>query len=1382
MKKIYLTATLLVFSVFYFACFSQISDLIPKIIPPSPEAANFAKFTEIPINTSTGGFSHRVAIQEIKRGKLSTSVSVDYHGSGIKLEENASWCGLGWALNGTGGLVARSVRGRPDDGRGSGFLTYSVGKTVQSILNMTGQARLNEYEDIVNGCVDAEPDLFYVNANGMNFHFAFEWNNGGIKFSTDQKIKIEYSQNSAGAIIEFRIIDDKGTTYIFNALEKTTETPYTTHCYTNQNFTSAWYLTQMKDINSENFIYFDYDDYVLDYDFKSHETYKQLIGGSTECGYTDYIRYRSKISIAGKRISQIRTDDNAIKVIFSPSTDDRTDNGNLFGGPNGGSTNFKKLDRITVKDYNDNEIKSFKMDYTYETGRLTLSKIHPQNNNVDSSPPHEFYYNGALPNLSPTMLDQDHWGYFNGASNTTLLPPAGVFFDNNSLAANREPSPANAILGSLTKIVSPTAGIIELDLEAHDYGYVGGNSVNEYVTTPVQYTAFINGQTANNTTTTISQNFTISPNPNNPSQSVQILLHIRGHNNNGIGILSNSNFNPTLGRPAVRIVNSANVVVYPQHNIQMIDEDFNESIFLTPGNYILQANCTFYDPQASTQDFAEITASFYDYTTMTLKVKPAGGVRVKEQRIYRNSADTDFQTIRYKYKMSSDPTRSSGTINNEPFYNYIKFLYCLVASGNGFAEKESQYLIRSGQNRAMLSTIQDSHVIYREVEVQHFKGINTNGKSIHQFSSYYDIADGFNYNLPIVPVETQNFKRNLLQNQQDFKQVASTTSVFKTNDVDYLDNSQFVLGLRVDALGGFYNASNFDNRFLTAGYVTFLGHSKPTQTIEVMDGVSKTTTMAYDANLQNMTFQTMQTSNQGDNALVTEMYYPQDFPTSTLRTAMLNANFVGVPLETVSKRVNTTTNISKIIGGDYQIYDFTTKLRLQQIQKLNLDDAITSGFQYAKSGTPDTRYTTEISFNNYDDKGNIREYALRGTRKSAFLWGYKSLYPLAEIKEASFAQVTAALATFGQTPATLAAEENETTLQNYMGQLRAALPNAFVNAYTYIPLVGLSTVTDFNGYKTTYQYDNFKRLQTVKDHLGNILKNYNYQYENDVVSGCSTPAPVISSAPAASGCQSVLTASGCVGGTVNWSNQQTGASITVPSVISNIVYTATCTTTCESPASNALAGLTYPAGWTADNIVPAVSGCIAVGNNVVRMQTNPTANKGIGGSDPDHHYFYSKVFSGDVTIMAKVNGLSAGSGIRAGLMFKAGLGDKDVFFSIVQDGDNSNVVGKLYRQTTNDNAFIGQFQLPLPANVWLRIKKVGATVRSYYSTLSNPNINQDSDWIENLTSGGSALPAISFGSSFRVGMTLENPRTDTPTATVTFTNIQIDDNGTISNL
>lgn len=50
--------------------------------------------------------------------------------------------------------------------------------------------------------------------------------------------------------------------------------------------------------------------------------------------------------------------------------------------------------------------------------------------------------------------------------------------------------------------------------------------------------------------------------------------------------------------------------------------------------------------------------------------------------------------------------------------------------------------------------------------------------------------------------------------------------------------------------------------------------------------------------------------------------------------------------------------------------------------------------------------------------------------------------------------------------------------------------------YTYKPLVGLSTKTDKNGKTETYEYDEFGRLKYVKDHKGNILNKYDYNYGN----------------------------------------------------------------------------------------------------------------------------------------------------------------------------------------------------------------------------------------------------------------------------------------------
>jgi hypothetical protein len=50
--------------------------------------------------------------------------------------------------------------------------------------------------------------------------------------------------------------------------------------------------------------------------------------------------------------------------------------------------------------------------------------------------------------------------------------------------------------------------------------------------------------------------------------------------------------------------------------------------------------------------------------------------------------------------------------------------------------------------------------------------------------------------------------------------------------------------------------------------------------------------------------------------------------------------------------------------------------------------------------------------------------------------------------------------------------------------------------YDYKPLVGLSLTSDINDYETTYLYDGFNRLKSVKDAQNYLLKDLSYHYAN----------------------------------------------------------------------------------------------------------------------------------------------------------------------------------------------------------------------------------------------------------------------------------------------
>lgn len=67
------------------------------------------------VNLTTGDFTYNVPAIEVPGPERSFSLPLTYR-AGIKVEQEASWVGLGWSLN--AGAIARSLNGYPDDANG----------------------------------------------------------------------------------------------------------------------------------------------------------------------------------------------------------------------------------------------------------------------------------------------------------------------------------------------------------------------------------------------------------------------------------------------------------------------------------------------------------------------------------------------------------------------------------------------------------------------------------------------------------------------------------------------------------------------------------------------------------------------------------------------------------------------------------------------------------------------------------------------------------------------------------------------------------------------------------------------------------------------------------------------------------------------------------------------------------------------------------------------------------------------------------------------------------------------------------------------------------------------------------------------------------------
>lgn len=485
--------------------YAQSNIDMPKVVPTSPTAASLGMYGNIPISLYTGLPNISIPIWNLKGRELNLPITLSYRAGGVKVEDMASWVGLGWSLD-AGGVITRAVRGLPD------FRNGNPGS--RPVLPVTAANIAAKFDSVYNinlnsGTQDGEPDIFYYNFNGKSGSFFFDRAHVA-HFSEFDDIKVEYSfvYNSGLARnqVQFKLTTSDGTQYLFYDKEISSNS---------DSEPDSWFLTQIISPSGHETFNFQYDNENFSYQLTQRDREYTSIGGGANARQIGDPGY---VNITGKRLRRIVA--SSIGTIeFVPDPTARVDIYNYAYA-------LKEIQIYNTKSELLRKF-SFQMENIETADRIGYyGGLYPHNEYLNwrmylkslteydatgtiSKAPYVFTYydrNSSGKDLLPNRVSyaQDHWGYYNAKIyNRSLIPPyIGPFgtldpqFDAaqpNCLASNSSPNfldtanmgdrtpvfPAMRA-GTLKSMQYPTGGHTDFEYEAHQGYYVSPDVLMTY--------------------------------------------------------------------------------------------------------------------------------------------------------------------------------------------------------------------------------------------------------------------------------------------------------------------------------------------------------------------------------------------------------------------------------------------------------------------------------------------------------------------------------------------------------------------------------------------------------------------------------------------------------------------------------------------------------------------------------------------------------------------------------------------------------------------------------------------------------------------------------------------------------------------------------------
>ncbi|MCW3109997.1 MAG: repeat protein [Segetibacter sp.] len=1171
----------------------------------SPQAASISKYVEFPVSYYTGLTPISLPVYEVKSGDISVSISLSYHGGGIKVQEEASWVGLGWTLN-AGGVITHDIKGRDDEvgtnhqfnkvypnGTSNTYLEGSYTKGVMGInytpvYNEFGAPYdpLNLYNLLSNGTADTEPDMYVYSLGSYSGKFF----SGEGQYVDLSRNNIQFQNSGAGFLAQ----TPDGYTYTFECVEKSWS--YPTPNATN----TAYYLTKIKSPRGK-IVSFQYKSFKtlinehetdlvkwstqyanLNYAWGNDETVVQL-PALTE-NYLNYQIYAmtsnavspgteapglhqsySSTTSSNFYLDKIYFDNGFIDFVKSPRND-------LYG---------VKLDEVRVYRSNGTLVKSVPFSYNYFVSNTGDDDLYDRTNKVkylgtydsrvDYYPanyrntrlkllnvnieavPHSFeYQEGDQYNTLPfkTSFKQDFWGYYNGRINYTLVPDYDLYKQQMSLptalsgfhGANRNPDNNYIRAGLVRRINYPTGGYSDFNYEMNQFdnltsqqktvyrevkhgGIDAGVGLQKFYFTITEETHcnIFGGLYCNGMQDMNSPSYNCGCNPR-CGGSVEDGLYAyveKVHPNTRATIAHYLNWEFDISKQEIK--NAGGYISLP-----------NETF--APGTYCITVN--YPDNHTPTGDItnnrrAELYVSFYEPVPGIVNTTSIGaGLRISSithfdpvttQTLKRNFTYAGGKMMRYPVFCSRTLMHYTDqylTPWGDIIYFFTDYLFYYL-----YATPSIPYSFSANGSPGGYDAVTET-----------ISGPSSIGKTVYEYKNRVDpMNSDYATYLPGVPT-TGYLDNGFLKRVGVYDKNNSLLKETLNESVVGVARTYWPFKGRYATID--MDQSTFASSYQFSFYPVQVGKLLTSQTIEknYVNGTSISIVKDFSYNNNGLLNWENLTSSEGRGGVTNTYTYASDYTSvnSGWIKGLKDKNFIGAPLEVLSKRRNLVT------GGSYTTYsvngDLITPSQIYKIETASPQNIAST----APNGNIPQEFKTAGTIE-YDANGNIKQTRSDNNIYTSFVWGYNNSLPVAKVINAqqkdvfytSFEDVdgnstigdskTGKKSRTGSYSKTLSNLTNSNYTLSYWlkslgdwilqtnvvavnnnnytisiaGQIddvRFYPQNAQLTSYTYDPLVGITSESDINNRVTFFEYDNISRLLHVRDNDNHLLKKYDYVY------------------------------------------------------------------------------------------------------------------------------------------------------------------------------------------------------------------------------------------------------------------------------------------------